>query len=39
MICSVKPVLTEELCEVHKEEFSIAYSKRQTHLLVREDVS
>jgi hypothetical protein len=27
MICSVKPVLTEDLCVVQKEEFSIAVRK------------
>jgi hypothetical protein len=54
MICSAKPVLREDLCVVHKEEFSITYymcdtyiyegeekpiHKRQTHPLVREDVT
>jgi hypothetical protein len=53
MICSVKPLLTEDLCVVQKEEFSIScymcdtytcrkakhIDRRQTHLLVREDVT
>jgi hypothetical protein len=53
MISYVKPVLTEDLCVVQKEEFSITcyicemcisqkakhIHKRQTHLLVREDVT
>jgi hypothetical protein len=54
MICSVKPVLTEDLCVVQKEDIfnNMLYMcemyilrkakrihKRQTHLLVREDVT
>jgi hypothetical protein len=53
MICFAKPVLTEDLCVVQKEEFfnNMLYvrnvylrkakhvHKRQTHLLVRENVT
>jgi hypothetical protein len=48
MICSAKPVLTEDLCVVQKQEFcsNMLYARkakhihnRQTHLLVREDVT
>jgi hypothetical protein len=53
MICSVKPVLTKDLCVEQKEEFSVTcymcvtytwqksrhIHKRQTHLLIREDVT
>jgi hypothetical protein len=47
MICFPNPVLTEDLCILRKEEFSVTccmcdanhIHKRQTHLLVREDVT
>jgi hypothetical protein len=53
MICSAKPVLTEDLYVVQKEEFSITYymcemytwrkakhiRKRQTHFLVRKNIT
>jgi hypothetical protein len=49
MICSVKPVLTEDLCVVQNEEFSVCANctlderpnilERQTHLLVRGDIT
>jgi hypothetical protein len=34
MICFAKPVLTEDLCIVQKQEFSVTYV--QIHLFVRE---
>jgi hypothetical protein len=44
---SAKPVLTEDLCVVQKQEFfnsmlyvrNVHLTKGQTHLLVREDVT
>jgi hypothetical protein len=53
MIFSIKPVLTEDLCVVQKEDIfnnmlyvwnvhltkGQAIHKRQTHILVREDVT
>jgi hypothetical protein len=53
MICFAKPVLTDDLYIVQKEEFSVTcymcdmytwrkakhIHKRQTHLLVRDDVT
>jgi hypothetical protein len=53
IIFSVKPVLTDDLCVVQKEEFSVTcymcemytsqkakhIHRRQTNLLVREDVT